>query len=57
MTIWFFVGIALVIWVTWDLFAGHTYLWAPISRAENPWGYWATLGIWSLIAASCFFVG
>lgn len=56
MTIWFFAGIALTLWVLYDLLMGYTYLWEPIVRAENPWGYWGTLALWTGAAISCFVV-
>lgn len=38
MSIWFFAGVALTLWVLYDLLMGYTYLWEPVVRAENPWG-------------------
>ncbi|WP_157946819.1 hypothetical protein [Thalassobius sp. I31.1] len=56
MSIWFFAGVALTLWVLYDLLMGYTYLWEPVVRAENPWGYWAVITLWSGAAISCFVV-
>ncbi len=51
---WTIIGVLLVLWVLWDLFAGYTILWNVIYRDRNPGQYWAVLAIWAAIAASCF---
>lgn len=56
MSIWFIVGIGLVLWVLWDLWNGYTYLWEPVTRDENPGLYWTVITIWSAAAVTSFFM-
>jgi hypothetical protein len=53
--IWTYVGIALFIWVGWDLYAGYTLAWDVIYRDKDPMTYWVTVTIWAGLAISCFF--
>ncbi len=56
MTIfWRMVGILLLAWVGWDLYHGYTLLTDFIYRDQEPVKYWAVLGIWFILAVSCFF--
>lgn len=48
------LGVALVGWVLWDLFTGRVWLHRAYDRSAEPFGYWAGMGLWSLVAASCF---
>ncbi len=52
--IWTYVGIALLVWVGYDLYAGYTLLWDVIYRDQDPASYWIVLGIWFALAVSCF---
>jgi len=52
-SIWTLVGIALLIWVGWDLFAGYTYLHRVVVRTEEPGLYWVTMAVWTIIAVWC----
>ena len=54
-SIWTLVGIALLTWVGWDLYHGYTLATDFIYRAEEPVKYWIVLGVWFLLAISCFF--
>lgn len=53
-TIWTYIGIALLAWVGWDLYAGYTLVWDWVYRAENPALYWSAVAIWTVLAVSCF---
>ena len=53
--IWTYVGIGLLIWVGWDLYAGYTLAWDVIYRDDNPIAYWAIISVWAAIGVSCFF--
>ncbi len=53
--IWTYVGIALLAWIGYDLYAGYTLLWDVIYRDQDPASYWTVLGIWFVLAVSCFF--
>lgn len=48
------LGVLLVAWLLSDLVHGKTYLWQGYTRSEQPFGYWATLTVWAVVAASCF---
>lgn len=50
-----FLGIALLLWVAWDLFAGSSWLHRRFERVSEPGAYWGTLGLWTAVAISCFF--
>ncbi len=53
---WTYVlGIALLAWVAYDLFAGATWLHRPFYRADEPLVYWSVLLLWTLVAVSCFY--
>ncbi|WKD51149.1 hypothetical protein [Microbulbifer spongiae] len=49
-TIWQFIGVGLLIWVVFDLFAGHTWLRRKYVRSKEPLGYWIILMMWLLFA-------
>ena len=50
ITAWQFVGLALIIWVMYDLIMGYTYLHRKIIRKYEPLFYWTILAIWLVIA-------
>lgn len=50
----YWLGFALIAWLLFDLFRGHTYIWQSYSRCSEPGMYWFTMLIWTLVAASCF---
>ncbi len=55
VNIWRVIGVLLVAWVAWDLYAGYTLGWSKVERADNPILYWSLIAIWSSLAASCFY--
>ena len=55
--IWQIVGIALVVWVLYDLFAGYTYSYRLVMREAEPWHFWITVLLWSAIAAVTLLAG
>ena len=48
-------GIMLLVWVAYDLYAGEVWLHRSFKRKVEPLGYWLTIGLWFLVALSCFF--
>ncbi len=52
---WYFVGVALLVWVGWDLYAGYTFIWDIVYRETNPVAYWIALVVWTGLGVSCFF--
>ncbi len=52
---WRVVGVLLLGWVGWDLYAGYTLLHEVIYRDAQPVLYWSGVGVWLLLAISCFF--
>jgi len=52
---WKVVGVLLLIWVAYDLYAGFTLLYDVIYREQQPAVYWTGIGLWTLLALSCFF--
>lgn len=55
MNFWSFVGIALLAWVGYDLYAGYTVIWDVIYKDDDPTMYWTAVSIWALLGISCFF--
>ncbi len=53
--IWTYVGIALLAWVAWDLYAGYTLVWNLVYRDQEPVLYWTFVTIWFALGVSCFF--
>ncbi len=51
---WKLVGVALLAWVGYDLYAGLTLAWDVIYRDEDPIAYWGVLSVWLVLAISCF---
>ena len=47
---WQVIGVALVMWVIYDLFAGYIWLHRKVMRASEPLFYWSGIALWSLIA-------
>lgn len=52
---WNIVGVALLAWVAWDLYAGYTLLYDIIYRDSDPVMYWVAVAIWAGLGVSCFF--
>jgi len=52
---WYVVGVLLLGWVAFDLYAGYTLLHDVIYRDQNPTLYWTGVGVWFALAVSCFF--
>lgn len=57
MSIWFFIGIALIIWVVYDLFMGVTWTYRAVYRKNEPWAYWLVTLFWFFIAVASFSAG
>ena len=53
-TIWRVVGVLLLVWVAWDLYAGYTLAWNIIYRDTNPTAYWGVVVLWAALGVSCF---
>ncbi|WP_169565732.1 hypothetical protein [Neptunomonas japonica] len=49
------LGIALLLWVAWDLYAGSVWLHREYFRNQDPWSYWILILVWILVAVSCFY--
>lgn len=52
---WKVIGVLLLIWVVYDLYAGYTILHEVIYIDESPALYWGGLTFWFVLAVSCFF--
>lgn len=52
---WHVVGVLLLAWVAWDLYAGYTLLYDIIYRDQDPVLYWTSVAIWAALGLSCFF--
>lgn len=50
MSIWFIIGIALIIWVVYDLFAGVTWTYRAVYKKYEPTLYWLVTLLWFTIA-------
>jgi hypothetical protein len=57
MDIWFYIGIALMIWVIYDLLIGKTWSYREIWRKYEPGLYWFYTIIWFALAVSAIFSG
>ncbi|MCG8369260.1 MAG: hypothetical protein MJA32_01970 [Proteobacteria bacterium] len=52
---WKVVGVLLLVWVAWDLYAGYTLLNKVVYRAQEPTLYWTAVAIRFGLGVSCFF--
>ena len=52
---WRIVGVLLLVWAAWDLYAGYTLLYDVIYRRSDPLMYWLGVGLWTALGLSCFF--
>lgn len=52
---WSIIGILLLGWVIWDLYAGYTLIWTLVYRDEEPVLYWSAVSAWAALGLSCFF--
>ena len=50
MEFWFFIGIALILWVIYDLYSGKVLLHREIRRENEPILYWVTCLLWLAVA-------
>ena len=57
MGIWFYIGIALVIWVLYDMYYGVTWITKPIYKENNPKIYWCVTFLWIVVAISTLLYG
>lgn len=48
--IWPVVGVGLLIWLSFDLLTGRTWLHRRYSRVSEPCAYWSILLVWFVIA-------
>ena len=55
LTVWQWIGVALSLWVAWDLVTGHVYSYRSVRRRDEPVYYWAMMLIWSAVAIWCLF--
>jgi len=51
--IWFIIGIALLIWVIYDLLKAEVWGFRQIRRYEEPLRYWLWLALYFILALSC----
>lgn len=49
------LGIALLIWVAYDLYGGSVWLHREFFRSEEPIAYWSLILLWLAVAISCFY--
>ncbi|WP_172806818.1 hypothetical protein [Endozoicomonas arenosclerae] len=49
------LGIVLLLWAAWDLYAGSVWLHREFRRDEEPGAYWSTLSLWVIVGISCFY--
>ncbi|EAR62633.1 hypothetical protein MED92_05928 [Oceanospirillum sp. MED92] len=49
------LGIALLLWVAYDLYAGSVWLHREFYRAQEPTAYWLLILLWTAVAVSCFY--
>lgn len=52
---WPVIGVALLVWVGYDIYAGYTVLTDVIFRATDPNLYWGVVSLWGGLGISCFF--
>jgi len=50
MSIWFFIGLALIVWVIYDLWVGVTWTYREVYRKYEPIQYWIVSFLWAIIA-------
>lgn len=50
MSLWQWVGVALVVWLLWDLYAGTTWIHRTVYREYEPSLYWVVMSVWAVIA-------
>lgn len=50
-----YLGIALLVWVAWDLFSGSAWLHREYQRSSEPFAYWSLMLVWLSVAVSCFY--
>jgi hypothetical protein len=52
MGIWFYLGLALLIWVIYDLYKGVTFSYRMIVKEYEPVMYYTMIAVWFLLAIS-----
>lgn len=57
MSIWFYIGIGLTLWLLWDLFTGVVWSYRPISKKQEPEQYWFFMFVWAIAAFSTLYFG
>ena len=50
---WKVVGVALLGWVAYDIYAGYTLVWDVVHRDRDPVLYWIVVGVWFVLAVYC----
>lgn len=48
--VWTLVGVALLVWVGYDVLMGYTYSYRLVLRQTEPLHYWGTLAVWFSVA-------
>jgi len=55
--LWHLVGVALLLWVGYDLVMGYTYSYRLVLRSAEPLHYWLTLLVWLAVACATLYWG
>ena len=50
MDFWQWFGVALLVWVIYDLYSGSTWVLKEYKRSESPMEYWLAVTVWAVIA-------
>ncbi|HBR99322.1 MAG TPA: hypothetical protein DD979_18385 [Gammaproteobacteria bacterium] len=53
--LWQWVGVALVVWLAWDLYQGSTWIHRAVFRRQEPVLYWVLMAVWAMIAVMLLF--
>lgn len=57
MNVWFYIGIALLLWVVYDLVTGKVWSYREIERKNEPAMYWVFILAWFVLAATSISYG
>lgn len=50
MSVWFYIGIGLILWVIYDMYYGVTWTFRPIYKKYEPNAYWFVTLLWIIVA-------
>ena len=53
MSIWFYIGIAALVWSLYELVTGRAWLHREFRRSTEPLFYWPLVAFWLLLGVSC----